>query len=214
LLEVYKIHEPLWDGKVTVPVLWDKKTKTIVNNESSEIIRFLNSEFNAFAKFPDIDLYPLPKRNKIDELNDYMYNRINNGVYRCGFATKQGAYEHAFAELFEGLEYFEKALSTSRFLLGEDITESDIRLFVTIIRFDAVYFVHFKCNKKRIIDNPNLHGWMKDVYQHPRIGKTIFINHIKNHYYGSHVTINPYSIVPVGPDLDFTTPHGRGKKLT
>jgi len=214
LLDIYRTHDPSWEGKVTVPILWDKKTKKIVNNESSEIIRMLNFEFNTFAKYPDLDLYPLPLRNKIDELNDYMYNRINNGVYRCGFATTQGAYEQAFVELFEGIEFFEKHLSTTRFLVGDEITEADIRLFVTIIRFDAVYFGHFKCNKKRIIDCPNLQGWMKDLYQHPRIGKTIFLNHIKNHYYGSHVTINPYSIVPVGPDLDFNTPHGRGKKLT
>jgi len=143
-----------------------------------------------------------------------MYNRINNGVYRCGFATKQDAYTSAYVELFEGLEYFEKRLSTSRFLVGNEITEADIRLFVTIIRFDAVYFGHFKCNKKRLMEYHNLHGWMKDLYQHPRIGKTIFINHIKNHYYASHTSINPYSIVPEGPELYFNTPHGRGKKLT
>jgi len=193
-----------------VPVLWDSKTKCIVNNESSEIIQFFNYEFNAFAKNAELDLRPPHLIAEIEKINDWIYETINNGVYKCGFATTQQAYEAAFYVLFSTLDEVDAKLSKSRFLCGNTgPNESDLRLFVTIVRFDAVYVGHFKCNKKRIVDYENLWGWVRDVYQWPGVKQTVSIFHIKQHYYGSHFGINPFLIVPVGPDLSFDSPHGR-----
>jgi putative glutathione S-transferase len=208
LHEIYTLAEPKFTGRVTVPVLWDRKTSTIVNNESSEIIRMFNSEFDAVAD-PSLDLYPKHLRGEIDELNDYIYPRINNGVYRCGFATSQEAYEEAFRELFEGLDTIDDRLGKNRYLLGQNPTEADWRLFTTLVRFDAVYVGHFKCNKRRIADYPNLSGYLRDLYQVPGISNTVDMRHIKQHYYESHETINPTGIVPLGPELDFEAPHHR-----
>jgi putative glutathione S-transferase len=199
----------------SVPLFVDGKTKTIVNNESSEIIRFLNSEFNEIAKHPEIDLYPAAQRAEIDHMNDLIYNPINNGVYRCGFAQSQGAYDTAVTELFGRLDELEQTLSTQRFLIAntQAPTESDIRLFVTLIRFDEVYVVHFKTNKRAIHDYPNLHGWLRDMWQWDSgvLQPTVNMEHIKQHYYGSHKTLNPYGIIPVGPDAlrRLDVPHGR-----
>ncbi len=202
LLEAYLRTDPDFSDRVTVPVLWDKETNRAVNNESSEIIRMLNSEFNQWAKNPDLDLYPEPLRAEIDELNDRIYNSINNGVYRAGFATTQEAYEEAFIELFEALDLMDDRLGESRFLTGSQITEADWRFFVTLIRFDAVYVGHFKCNQRRIADYDNLAGYLRDLYQQPGIRGTVNMDHIKRHYYITHPRINPTQIVPMGPVLD------------
>jgi putative glutathione S-transferase len=201
---------PKFQGAVTVPVLWDKETKQIVNNESAEIIRIFNSEFQDHAAHPDLDLYPQDDRKQIDELNDWIYPFINNGVYRCGFATKQEAYSRAFKELFAALDRVEKILERSRYLTGPSLTEADVRLFTTLVRFDAVYFVHFKCNLKRIVDYPNIWGYTRDIFQTPGVAETVNMAHIKMHYFASHRNINPLGIVPDGPALDFESPHGRG----
>jgi putative glutathione S-transferase len=196
---------------VTVPVLWDRERETIVNNESSEIIRMLNSEFDAIA--PDaaraLDFYPEPLRDEIDEVNAFVYPKINNGVYRCGFATTQEAYEEAFEELFGALDQLEQRLASQRYLVGGQLTEADWRLFTTLVRFDAVYVGHFKCNLRRIADYPNLSAYLRDLYQVPGIAPTVDFFHIKHHYYGSHKTINPTGIVPVGPALELEGPLGR-----
>ena len=202
LLEAYLRTDPDFSDRVTVPVLWDKETNRAVNNESSEIIRMLNTEFNQWAKNPDLDLYPEPLRAEIDELNDRIYNSINNGVYRAGFATTQEAYEEAFVELFEALDVMNDRLGESRFLTGGEITEADWRFFVTLIRFDAVYVGHFKCNLRRIADYDNLAGYLRDLYQQPGIRETVNMDHIKRHYYITHPRINPTQIVPMGPVLD------------
>ncbi|HNF84780.1 MAG TPA: glutathione S-transferase family protein [Solirubrobacterales bacterium] len=202
LLEAYLRTDPDFSDRVTVPVLWDKETNRAVNNESSEIIRMLTSEFNQWAKNPDLDLYPEPLRAEIDELNDRIYNSINNGVYRAGFATTQEAYEEAFIELFEALDLMDDRLGESRFLTGGEITEADWRFFVTLIRFDAVYVGHFKCNQRRIADYDNLAGYLRDLYQQPGIRETVNMDHIKRHYYITHPRINPTQIVPMGPVLD------------
>ena len=202
LLEAYLRTDPDFSDRVTVPVLWDKETNRAVNNESSEIIRMLTSEFNQWAKNPDLDLYPEPLRAEIDELNDRIYNSINNGVYRAGFATTQEAYEEAFIELFEALDVMDDRLGESRFLTGGEITEADWRFFVTLIRFDAVYVGHFKCNQRRIADYDNLAGYLRDLYQQPGIRETVNMDHIKRHYYITHPRINPTQIVPMGPVLD------------
>jgi len=209
LREVYEASSPGFDGRVTVPVLFDKKTKRIVNNESSEIIRMLDTEFNAFAKHPDVHFRPEELCARIDEANDFIYPSVNNGVYRCGFATTQEAYEEAFVELFAALDKLEEILSKSRYLAGNSITEADIRLFVTLVRFDPVYVCHFKCNQKRIRDYPNLWAYTCDLYQTPGIAPTVNMFHIKNHYFKSHTMINGYGIVPLGPEVDYTLPHGR-----
>jgi glutathionyl-hydroquinone reductase len=208
LSEAYIRNAPNFEGRVTVPVLWDKQTKQIVNNESSEILRMLNSAFDEFTSSA-IDLYPAHQHKEIDALNTRIYDDINNGVYRAGFATSQDAYESAITPMFELLEELELRLGENRFLLGSTPTESDWRLFTTLIRFDAVYFGHFKCNKKRIIDMPNMWGYLRDMYQQPGVAETVDMDHIKRHYYETHLTINPTGIVPVGPDLEFQTPHGR-----
>ena len=209
LREVYLASNPKFEGAITVPVLWDKQTKQIVNNESAEIIRLFNSEFQSHAAHPDLDLYPQDDRKKIDELNDWIYPSINNGVYRCGFATKQAAYSRAFKELFEALDRVEEILGRSRYLTGPNLTEADVRLFTTLVRFDAVYFVHFKCNLKRIVDYPSIWGYTRDIFQTSGIAETVNMAHIKTHYFASHRHINPFGIVPDGPALDFNSPHGR-----
>ena len=209
LLDAYLKTDPDYSDRVTVPVLWDKQENRAVNNESSEIIRMLNSEFNEFAGNPDLDLYPEPLRAEIDELNDRIYNSINNGVYRSGFATTQEAYEEAFVELFEALDMMDDRLGERRFLTGDQITEADWRFFVTLIRFDAVYVGHFKCNQRRIADYDNLAGYLRDLYQQPGIRGTVNMDHIKRHYYITHPRINPTQIVPMGPVLDFESDPAR-----
>ena len=212
LHQVYVKARPDYTGRVSVPVLWDKKKQTIVNNESSEIIRMLNSEFGAIAGAHD-DYYPQRLRTEIDAVNKIVYDNINNGVYRCGFATTQEAYERAFDALFAALDEMEARLDRSRYLVGERITEADWRLFTTLVRFDAVYYGHFKCNLRRIEDYPNLSGYLRDLYQVPGIAETVDIDHFKLHYYGSHRHINPTGIVPKGPALDFSRPHDRARKF-
>lgn len=208
LHEVYTLAQPDYTGRVTVPVLWDKQTGTIVNNESSEIIRFLNREFDAWGD-TEVDFYPQELRTGIDEINDFVYPRINNGVYRCGFATTQEAYDKAFDELFSALGQLEDRLAKRRYLMGNLITEADWRLFTTLIRFDAVYVGHFKCNLKRIADYPHLSGYLRELYQWPGVAETVDFDHIKRHYYASHTTINPTGVVPAGPQLNLSEAHGR-----
>jgi len=209
LSEAYLLTDPDFEGRVTVPVLWDKQENRAVNNESSEIIRMLNSEFNAFAADPDLDFYPEGLRPEIDSLNDRIYDGVNNGVYRCGFATTQEAYEEAFIELFETLDWLDDLLADRRYLTGDRITEADWRLFVTLVRFDPVYVGHFKCNQRRIADYPNLSGYLRDLYQHPGIRETVDFDQIKRHYYITHPQINPTGVVPMGPLLDLDEPPGR-----
>jgi len=199
-----------YTGRVTVPVLWDKQQNRIVNNESAEIIRMFNSAFDDLTG-NDLDFYPEPLRGEIDALNERIYPAVNNGVYRAGFATSQQAYEEAFDGLFEELDRLEQLLSANRYLTGEYLTEADIRLFTTLIRFDAVYYGHFKCNLQRIADYPNLSNWLREIYQWPGIAETVSFEHIKNHYYGSHKTINPTGVVPKGPAQDFTAAHDRAR---
>jgi putative glutathione S-transferase len=202
LYEVYTATDAKYSGRVTVPVLWDKKTKKIVNNESSSIIRILNKDFNALTKNED-DYYPDKLQKKIDEINAFIYENINNGVYKCGFATTQEAYEEAYKSLFSALDYIESILTSNRYLVGNNITEADWRLFTTLIRFDEVYYSHFKCNKKRIEDYPNLSAYRRELYQWPGIAQTTDFAHIKRHYYFSHIMINPTQIVPVGPEINY-----------
>ncbi|XP_069139308.1 glutathionyl-hydroquinone reductase YqjG-like [Argopecten irradians] len=212
LREVYRIARQDYDGRVTVPVLWDKQKKTVVNNESSEIIRMLNSEFSAFCATKEqqsLDLYPTTLQKDIDSVNEWVYPMINNGVYRSGFATAQEAYDVAVREVFQGLDKVEHVLSKSRYLTGGTLTEADIRLFTTLIRFDKVYVGHFKCNKKRIVDYPNIWGYLRDLYQIPGVADTVNFEHITKHYMTSHAMINPTRIVSIGPDIDFNIPHGR-----
>ncbi len=206
--EIYTKAMPDYSGRVTVPVLWDKQTKTIVSNESSEIIRMFNTAFDAVgAKVGDY--YPPDLRSEIDSLNERIYTTVNNGVYRCGFATTQEAYEQAVTPLFDTLDWLEDRLCSKRYLTGDQITEADWRLFTTLIRFDVVYVGHFKCNIRRIADYPNLSEYLRDLYQQPGIAKTVNMEHIKKHYYESHETINPSRVVPKGPVVDFTAPHNR-----
>lgn len=210
LSELYVSSDQNYTGKITVPVLWDKKKRTIINNESSEIIRIFNSAFDQFTD-STIDLYPEHIQEQINEINDKVYKNVNNGVYRAGFASTQKAYEKAYDTLFETLEELETYLKEERFLTGNYLTEADIRLFTTLIRFDPVYYVHFKCNKKRIKDYPNLFDYLKCIYQIPEVKETCHFDHIKEHYYLSHKWINPSGIVPKGPDLScLNEPHKRG----
>lgn len=202
LREAYLAADPRYSGRVTVPVLWDRKERTIVNNESSDIIRMLNSAFDAFAA-KKADYYPEPLRPEIDALNERVYAAVNNGVYRCGFAGSQAAYARAFDGLFECLDELERRLGRSRFLTGEAITEADWRLFTTLVRFDAVYYVHFKCNLRRIADYPNLSRLLANLYRVPGVAGTVSIDHIKRHYYLSHRQLNPSGLVPKGPVLEF-----------
>jgi glutathionyl-hydroquinone reductase len=202
LRDIYLKANNIYSGRVTVPVLWDKKNKSIVSNESSEIIRMFNSAFDEVgAKLGDY--YPEKLQEEIDTLNKRIYNTVNNGVYRAGFATTQEAYEEAIVPLFETLDWLEEQLKSRRYLTGDQVTEADWRLFTTLIRFDAVYVGHFKCNLKRLIDYPNLWAYTRDLYQQPGIAETINMHHIKQHYYGSHTTVNPTGIVPLGPDIDY-----------
>ncbi len=202
LYEIYTRAQPDFTGKVTVPVLWDKQRQTIVNNESSEIIRMLNSAFNSLTGNED-DYYPEALRPRIDEINKRVYDTVNNGVYRAGFATTQEAYEEAVTSLFDSLDWIEGLLSDTAYLAGDRITEADWRLFTTLVRFDAVYVGHFKCNIRRIADYPNISHYLHGLVAVPGVRETIHIDHIKTHYYWSHHRINPTRIVPVGPDLDF-----------
>lgn len=206
--QVYTANDPDYSGRVTVPVLWDKQQQRIVNNESAEIIRMLNSAFDGIGAKPG-DYYPTALRAQIDEINGRVYDRINNGVYKAGFATTTEAYEQAFWPLFDMLDELEQRLSGQRYLLGDILTEADWRLFTTLIRFDPVYHGHFKCNLKRIVDYPNLSAYVRELYQWPGVATTVNMQHIKDHYYRSHVTINPTGIVPAGPLLDLDRPHGR-----
>jgi putative glutathione S-transferase len=208
LHEIYRRAQPRYSGRVTVPLLWDKQRETIVSNESADIIRMFNSGFDAFTPLRQ-DYFPAPLRGAIDAINAKVYHYVNNGVYRCGFATTQHAYEQAFDGLFSTLDDLEQRLGQQRYLLGEEITESDWRLFTTLLRFDAVYYSHFKCNLRRIADYSNLANYVRDLYQHPGIAETVNMAHIKQHYYYSHVTINPQRIVPKGPLLDFAAAHDR-----
>jgi putative glutathione S-transferase len=210
LYELYLKADPAYSGRVTVPVLWDKERETIVSNESCEIIRMLNSAFDAFGD-PTLDFYPEALRPEIDAINDQIYETVNNGVYRAGFATTQEAYEEAFRALFNTLDELDEKLGDQRFLLGDPLTEADWRFFVTLVRFDAVYYQHFKCNRRRINDYPNLSGYLRDLFQMPGVKETVNFEHIKEHYYYSHVTINPTRIVPLGPILILDAPHDRDR---
>lgn len=210
--EIYTRADKEFTGQITVPVLWDKKNNTIVNNESSEIIRMFNSAFNEFTDVTT-DYFPLHLQEKIEAINQPIYNRINNGVYRCGFAKTQVAYEKAFDLLFSELDRVEEILSTQRYLVADQITEADWRLFTTLIRFDAVYVGHFKCNLKRISDYSNLSNYLRELYQVPEISQTIDIDYIKRHYYYSHTTVNPTQMVPKGPTLNFNLAHDRAEKF-
>ena len=206
--EVYIRADKNFTGQITVPVLWDTKLNTIVNNESSEIIRMLNSAFNAFTE-DKTDYYPEALRKQVDAINQPIYDNINNGVYRCGFAKSQAAYERAFDRLFNELENVESILSENRYLTGKQLTEADWRLFTTLIRFDSVYVGHFKCNLKRIADYPSLSNYLRELYQLPGIAETVDMDYIKRHYYFSHTSVNPTQIIPRGPVVDFDEPHNR-----
>jgi putative glutathione S-transferase len=208
LHEVYTRAYPTYSGRVTVPVLWDKATASIVNNESSEIIRMLGSAFDGIGATPG-DYYPQALRDEIDAVNARVYDSVNNGVYKAGFATSQTAYEEAVGPLFDTLAWLDERLGRQRYLCGETITEADWRLFTTLIRFDAVYVGHFKCNRRRIADYPNLSGYLRELYQWPGVAETVDFGHIKGHYYQSHLNINPTGVVPEGPLLDLEAPHGR-----
>ncbi len=210
LHEVYSLAQPDYSGSVTVPTLWDTERRTIVNNESSEIIRMLNSEFQAFTDDPT-DYYPEPLRTEIDALNDVIYPTVNNGVYRAGFASSQGAYEEAYAGVFATLDQLEERLAAQRYLLGDQLTEADWRLFPTLVRFDAAYYGAFKCNVRRIVDYPNLWDYTRELYQMPGIAETVDIEIFKRGYYSPSPMRNPLGIVPKGPMIDFSVPHGRGR---
>ena len=210
LHQIYTKAKNDYTGRVTVPVLWDKKTQTIVSNESSEIIRMFNDAFNDITGDQQ-DFNPAELHKDIEQWNEFIYPNINNGVYRCGFATTQEAYEAAFDSLFSALDKLDNHLATSRYLVGKRLTEADWRLFTTLVRFDAVYVGHFKCNLKRIADYPHIQGYLKELYQYPAVAETVDMHHIKRHYYFSHDMINPTGVVPKGPELDLLTPHGREK---
>ncbi|CUS49262.1 MAG: putative glutathione S-transferase [Idiomarinaceae bacterium HL-53] len=208
--EIYTRADSEYSGRVTVPVLWDKQRETIVSNESADIIRMLNSAFDDITGNSD-DYYPVELRNEIDEVNDFVYDNVNNGVYKCGFATKQDAYEEAYAALFDALDKLEAKLTTHRYLTGNKLTEADWRLFTTLVRFDSVYVGHFKTNKKRIVDYPQLWNFVKELYQVEGVAETVRMDHIKTHYYVSHHMINPTGVVPVGPEINFLEAHDRSK---
>lgn len=209
LAEAYRATDPNYHGRVTVPVLWDTKTGRIVSNSDDDIMRMFETEFDALAKNPQLDLYPAEHRAEIEKLNERIYETVNNGVYKAGFATAQPVYEQAAYAVFETLAQLEARLAKSRYLFGPSPTETDWRLFVTLIRFDPVYYGHFKCNLRRIADYPNLYGYLRDLYQIDGIAETVNFDHIKRHYYYTHDDINPTRIVPIGPAQDLTAPHGR-----
>jgi len=209
--EIYKAASPCYTGRVTVPILWDKRTATIVSNESADIVRMMNSAFDGVGATVG-DYYPEPLRPNIDRINSEIYERVNNGVYKAGFATTQAAYEEAVEPLFATLDRLETLLGQQRYLCGSNITEADWRLFVTLVRFDPVYVGHFKCNIRRLSEYPNLWAYTRELFQWPGVRETVNFEHIKRHYYESHETINPTRIVPMGPLLDFEAPHGRGPR--
>ncbi len=209
LHQLYQQADPSFSGRVTTPTLWDKQTNTIVSNESADIIRMFNSAFDGIGAAPG-DYYPEPLRAEIDQINARIYDTVNNGVYKSGFASSQDAYEEAVVPLFDSLDWLEERLSRNRYLLGDQITEADWRLFVTLVRFDLVYITHFKCTLRRLVDYPNLWAYTRDLFQQPGIAETVNFEHIKKHYFQSHPFINPTGVVPVGPEPDFTAPHGRG----
>jgi len=209
LAEAYRATDPHYRGRVTVPVLWDTRTKRIVSNSDDDVMRMFETEFDALAKHPELDLYPRPLRAEIDGLNARIYDELNNGVYKAGFATGQRAYEHAAREVFAMLDELDARLATRRYLFGKAPVETDWRTFVTLIRFDPVYVGHFKCNLRRIADYPNLSGYLRDLYQTGGVAETVNFDHIKRHYYATHDEINPTRIVPIGPAQDLSAPHGR-----
>src|SRR5579862_7650350 len=210
LADIYLVADPHYTGRVSVPVLWDKKRHTIVNNESAEIIRMLNGAFDAFTDVR-ADYCPAALRGEIDKINELVFTTVNNGVYRAGFATTQQAYEDAARGVFATLDRLEELLSRQRYLVGDRLTESDWRLFPTLVRFDAVYYSHFKCNVRRIADYHNLSNYLRELYQVPGVAETVSIDHIKRHYYGSQRNVNPTGIVPIGPLLGFAMPHDRSR---
>ena len=209
LKEAYVATDPNFHDRVTVPVLWDRETKRIVNNCEDDICPIFNREFNEFARNKEVDFFPSNIAAEHTALSGFIYENINNGVYRAGFATRQQAYERATKRLFDALDEMEKRLTNSRYLFGERIVEADWRLFCTLVRFDVVYYIHFKCSSRRILDYPNLQGYLMDLYQQPGVAGTVNFDHIKRHYYMTHGEINPTRIVPIGPQLDLTKPHGR-----
>jgi putative glutathione S-transferase len=208
LSEAYAATDPSFDGRVTLPVLWDRRTRKIVSNESGDILRMLGTAFDGLAE-KDVDLYPAGLRGEIDALNAHVYENLNNAVYEAGFSRDQRAYEAACERVFATLDGLEERLRSARYLLGDTPTEADWRLFPTLVRFDAVYYLHFKCNRRRIVDYPSLWAYTRDLYQRPRIAETVSLEQIKRHYYTTHGMINPSGLIPVGPDLDFLAPHGR-----
>ncbi|KFK95394.1 MULTISPECIES: glutathione S-transferase family protein [unclassified Serratia (in: enterobacteria)] len=210
LYQLYLRADPHYSGRVTVPVLWDKQQNTLVSNESADIIRMFNSAFDAVGARAG-DYYPVELRTEIDELNGWIYDSVNNGVYKAGFATRQEAYDEAVNGVFVALERLEQILGQQRFLAGERLTEADLRLWTTLVRFDPVYVTHFKCDRYRISDYPNLYGLLRDIYQMPGIAETVNLAHIRHHYYRSHATINPHGIISVGPAQDLNAPHGRDR---
>jgi len=209
LSQAYAGTDPHFDGRVTVPVLWDKQTQRIVSNSDDDIMRMFEVEFNAIAKRPELDLYPESYRDEIERMNAWIYETFNNGVYRAGFATSQGAYEHAARRVFDTLDELEQRLSQQRYLVAPHPVETDWRTFVTMVRFDPVYVGHFKCNLRRIADYPNLYGYLRDLYQYDGVAERVNFDHIKRHYYVTHDDINPTGIVPIGPLMDLESPHGR-----
>jgi len=211
LAEAYELTDPNFDGRVTVPVLWDKETRRIVNNCEDDICRMLNDAFRSLAKNQKVDLFPKDIVAEQEKLSDFVYDRINNGVYKAGFTTRQRVYDRASKQLFDALDELEARLAKSRYLFGNRVVETDWRLFCTLVRFDIVYYIHFKCSLHRILDYPNLQGYLMDLYQQPGIAETVNFEQIKHHYYMTHHAINPMRIVPIGPVLDLTGPHGREK---
>lgn len=213
LYQLYLQADPHYTGRVTVPVLWDKQTQTIVSNESSDIIRMFNTAFDEIGAKPG-DFYPQELRTEIDELNSWIYDTVNNGVYKAGFATAQDAYDEAVRSVFASLDKLENILSRQRYLTGTRLTEADLRLWTTLVRFDPVYVTHFKCDWQRISDYPNLYGFLRDIYQMPGVKETVNLEHIRHHYYRSHKTINPTGIISIGPKQDLEAPHGRDKPFS
>jgi putative glutathione S-transferase len=209
LSEAYAASAPGYEGRISVPVLWDTRTGRIVSNESADVIVMLNEAFDAFARRPELDLYPAELREEIDELNSVVYATVNNGVYRAGFASGQEDYDEAVHPIFETLDRLEERLSSRRYLVGARQTLADWRLFTTLVRFDPVYVTHFKCNLRRIVDYPHLSAYLRDLYQTPGVAETVDMDHIKRHYYATHGGINPTGIVPAGPIVDLDAPHGR-----
>lgn len=212
LYQLYLRADPDYSGRVTVPVLWDKQQQTVVSNESADIIRMFNSAFDDVGAIAG-DYYPAALRSDIDDINGWVYDQVNNGVYKAGFATTQSAYDEAIATLFDALDRLEQILAKHRYLTGNTLTEADLRLWTTLVRFDPVYVTHFKCDKRRISDYPNLYGFLREIYQMPGIAETVDFAHIRNHYYRSHGTINPFGIISIGPQQDLLAVHGRDKSF-